>query len=68
MPKRIATQLRDEIQNAIGDAEHDGADFVAIIVPDAHRWLKWAKAIDARMRLDGSKLSKKRKPSARNAL
>jgi len=63
MAKRIATQLAEEIGNAIAEA-YDDDDFL-ISRTEANRWLKWAKALDARMRLDGSERSKKRKPAAK---
>ncbi len=60
MAKRIATQLAEAIENAIVDSEQDWID---VSLTDARRWLNWAKALDARMRLDGSKLNRKRKPA-----
>ncbi len=61
MAKRIATQLAEEIEAAIAEAE--GWKIVSVTATAAHRWLKWAKSLDARMRLDGSPRSKKRKPA-----
>jgi len=65
MAKRIATQLADEIHTAIAmDLGYDG-HIVYVQIASALRWLKWAKSIDARMRLDGSQRSKQRKPGKR---
>ena len=60
MAKRIATQLAEEIEGAIENDVLSNTVYVGLL--DARRWLKWAKQLDARMRLDGSKLNKRRKP------
>ncbi len=67
MAKRIATQLAEEIEGILDRGEPD-ALYVGLPVIDAKRWLKWAKALTPRMRLDGSKASKQRKPAAKNKL
>ncbi len=59
MAKRIATQLAEEIEDGVEDAIDTG--YSSIHESCLKRWLKWAKALDARMRLDGSKLNRKRK-------
>ena len=61
MAKRIATQLADEIEDGVEDAIDTG--YSSIHESCLKRWLKWAKKLDARMRLDGSKQNKKRKPA-----
>ncbi len=60
MAKRIATQLAEALQDAI---DNEAAGAIEISVTDARRWLRWAQQLDARMRLDGSKLNRKRKPT-----
>jgi len=61
MAKRIATQLKDEIEAVIEKGSALG-NYFDVPVADVNRWLQWAKRIDARMRIDGSELSKQRKP------
>ncbi len=63
MAKRIATQLADEIDTAIANAHAESLDAIELDITAARRWLQWAKKLDARMRLDGSKQNKKRKPA-----
>ncbi len=65
MAKRIATQLTEGIEEAVDVTVADGHEYVEVHVDTAKQWLKWAKALDARMRLDGSKLNRKRKPAAK---
>jgi len=62
MAKRIATQLANEIEAEILYAEDDGDESLVIGISVARRWFDWAKRIDARMRIDGSELSKQRRP------
>ncbi len=67
MPKRPAEQLVASIDRAIkrrGAQVYRGpARSVVVSLPTARRWRNLAESIDGRMRLDGSKLNKKRKPA-----
>lgn len=59
MAKRIATQLAEEIRNHV-DVPHDEITSLIISSRTLVRWLKWAKSIDAQMRLDGSEKNRQR--------
>ena len=60
--KRPAEKLVEAIDNVLGAT---GRPFIHIDRDEIEQWRKWAKSIDARMRLDGSQRSKQRKPGKR---
>lgn len=64
--EQLATSIDQQIR--LGWRNVTNADFVekerVVSVATLRRWLKLAKSIDARMRLDGSKLNKRRAKKA----